>query len=539
MAYDDLASDLCYRARLAFNRLELFRDLYQRAYRLGYPERDNWYTTTPGERKHRDIYDSNFSDSWGRLANGLYTGMCPPWSPWFHLLPGSEVPEEQEDQVLDLLQPHAKSMWQALSQSNFYTELYPCMMDLIAGTGHILTDDHPRRGLVFRCVPIYEVALESDSFGVCARFWRRKIRARHFPKEFPNITLPSELADQIENRPDSDIEILTATVESEKPLHEAVQYIIYEKTKRILDERHFFEQPWSSPRWSVLSGEDYGRGPALKAEPTAYSTNEAAKLMLMAANISLFGMWLVDSERIVEGTVQLGSGAMIPVKPNGQDVAQAMRPLVPSTNFDLGSFAIEDLRSQVKRNLYRDNLASVERPGMTATEVLERQALVAQDMGAAYGRLTSELLQPVLKRVSGILARRGLMPPEIKIDGKVVGVQYTSALARAQQYEEVVGMRAFIQDVGMLTQIDPSAKYALNTGAYARKMAGLTGVDLDVTRTQEEIQALAEQEAAGQAELMQHQQDAEMQMQQAKQGAEPAPAAGPGAPAPQAGISGA
>lgn len=523
--YGGTAREICYRADKAFTNLELFRDLYQRAFKLGMPQRDGWYTHTQGEAKRRAIYDSNFGDAWERLANGLYTGMCPPWSPWFHLQPGSEVPKEQEDQVLDLLQPHSRAVWQALSQSNFYTELHPTMIDLIAGTGHLLTDDHPRKGLVFRCVPIYEVALETDSFGVSGRFWRRKIRGRALKKEFPNAVFPSDLESMIANKPDEEIPILTATLESEKGDYEAVQYIVWEKSQQIIDERYFFEQPWSSPRWSVLSGEDYGRGPALKAEPSAYSANEASKLMLMAANISLFGMWLVDSERIVEGSVQLGSGAMIPVQSNGQDVATAMRPLTPSTNFDVSNFAIEDLRSQIKRNLYRDNLASVERPGMTATEVLERQALVAQDMGAAYGRLTSELLQPVLKRVSGILARRGLMPPEIKINGRVVAVQYTSALARAQQYEEVVGMRAFAQDVLITSQIDPSAKYSLNAAKYNRKLAGLTGVDLDVTRTEEEILALAEQEAQAQAALMEREEAREMQMQEAKQGA---PAGGVG-----------
>lgn len=498
---EELARDLCLRADKAFRSLENFSDTYQRAFRLGCPERDGWYKQTEGERKHREIYDSNFADAWERLANAVYTGMCPPWAPWFHPVPGAEVSEEQKDQLLDLLQPHGRAMWTALAQSNYYTELHCAITDLIAGTGHLLTDEHPRKGLYFKAVPIQEVGLEADSFGISGRFWRRKIRGRALRKEFPFATLPQALEDAVRDRPDEDVELLSITVEHPNPnsRFEAIQYIVHEKSRRIIEERPFFENPWSSPRWSVLSGEVYGRGPALKAEPGGYTANEAARLMLLAANISIFGMWLVDAERIAPN-VELGAQAMIPVKNDGTDVQTAMRPLVPSTKFDVAQFAQEDQRSQIKRAFYRDNLASVERPGMTATEVMERQALVAQDMGAAYGRLTNELLQPVLYRVSGILARQGKMP-QFRMDGKVVGIQYTSALARAQQYEEVVGMRAFLQDVANLTMIDPSAKYVVNAPKFGRKLAGLTGVDLSVTRTEDEALGLATQEAEAQAQL--------------------------------------
>lgn len=528
--YGETAAELCRRANRAFNKLELFRDLYQRAFVLGHPERDGWYRHTQGERRHRAMYDSTFADAWERLANAIYTGMCPPWAQWFHLQPGIAVPDEHEDEVTDLLQPHSKSLWQALANSNFYQALHPMIIDLIAGQGHMITDEHPTKGLVFRAVPIYEVALETNSFGISARFWRRRVIARNLKKEFPQATLPRDLEAMMTDSPESDVDILTASLEHDRPNYETRQWILHEKTKSVLDVRDFYEDPWASPRWSVLSGEDYGRGPALKAEPTAYSTNEAAKLMLLAANISLFGMWLVDSERISEGTIQLGTGVTIPVKPNsGGDVANAMRPLIPSTSFDVANFTMEELRSQIRRNLYRDNLAAVERPGMTATEVLERQSLVAQDMGAAYGRMTHELLQPILKRVSGIMKRRGGMPPDIRLDGQLVAIQYTSALARAQQYEEVVGMRAFIQDVVALSQIDPQSKYAIKSIQFARRIAALTGVDLDTLRNENETIKLAMQEAEGQAELMETEAAAAQELAAAKQGL---PAAGPGFPIP-------
>lgn len=508
-ANEETAREITKRAERAFQTLQLFNDLYERAFRLGYPSRLGWYERTPGERKNRQVYDSTFGDAWERLANAIYTGMCPPWAQWFHLLPGVEVREDQQEELAQLLQPLTRAMWQTLSYSNFYTELHPAIVDLIAGTCHLLVDYDDKKGVYFKSVPIYEVAIESDNFGVVAHFWRRKVKARHLQREFPNVDLPADLYDAMRHSPDEEITILSATVPNdENPRFEAKQYVVYEKGKKILEERDFYENPWATARWSVLSGEDYGRGPALRAEPSAYSLNEAAKLMLMAANLSLFGMWLVDIERVPEGTVQLGVGALIPVRAAGGNVSNAMSPLVPSTKFEIAEYALESLRSQIKRTLYRDNLAEVDRANMTATEVLERQAMVAQDMGAAYGRLTNELLQPILKRVAGILSRTGNLPTEFKLDGRTVTVQYTSALARAQQFEEVLGMRAFVGDVANLTAIDPRTRFVVDTVKYARRIARLTGVDLETMREENEVDQLMVQQAQGQAALMEAAQQA-------------------------------
>jgi hypothetical protein len=142
-------------------------------------------------------------------------------------------------------------------------------------------------------------------------------------------------------------------------------------------------------------------------------------------------------------------------------------------------------------------------------------------MGAAYGRMTHELLQPILKRVSGILKRRGAMPPDVNLDGKLVSIQYTSALARAQQYEEVVGMRAFMQDVATLSEIDPQARYAIKAVQFARRIAALTGVDLDTVRNEDETRQLAMQEAEGKAELMETEAAVAQEAAAAKQGLAP------------------
>ena len=65
---------------------------------------------------------------------------------------------------------------------------------------------------------------------------------------------------------------------------------------------------------------------------------------------------------------------------------------------------------------------------MTATEVLERASEMARILGATYGRLQSELLTPLIVRAVSILRRRGDIP-DVRVDGRVVGLQYRAPLA--------------------------------------------------------------------------------------------------------------
>mgnify|MGYP003638210096 CR=1 FL=1 len=54
------------------------------------------------------------------------------------------------------------------------------------------------------------------------------------------------------------------------------------------------------------------------------------------------------------------------------------------------------MRTNIKKALYNDMLGNAnEKTPMSATEVAERQADLSRQIGAAFGRLQSELVTPV------------------------------------------------------------------------------------------------------------------------------------------------
>jgi len=335
---------------------------------------------------------------------------------------------------------------------------------------------------------------------VDATFREHALPARRLPDHFPLGRLPEDLRRKVGDTPDALVDLLACTIPEKMGRHTYVQRVLWKGGSYAqVDEVRCFEMPVVVPRWAVLSGEVFGRGPALKAVASAYSLNEAAKLILIAANVSIYGMWTVADDAVNPALVKFGPGAMIPVSRN-DNTNPSFRELVPSTRVDLGEFVRDDLRGQIQKNLYRDALGSVEGPKMTATEVLERQSLVLQDMGAAFGRANGELLGPAVTRVVDILSRRGKLPP-IRVDGELVSLEYSSPLARAQSMERVTALRALLADAQGAAQTDPAAAAAIDTQKYLRRIAALTGAEMDVLRDDEEVTAILNMTAQAQAQL--------------------------------------
>lgn len=500
---EERARELLRRSEVAFRRLDQMRALYRDAYRLGCPHRQGFDQAAPGQELQREVYDSTFQDAVERFANALFVGMAPPWLQWFDLVPGTTVPEELSDEVRERLQRPAKIVAQRLLRASFYTELHSCLLDLAFGTAALQVDEDDRQDFRFTSIPVHELGVEPGRYGkIEATFRKQKVLARRFRAEFPKATIPDALAQVLARSPDEEVPVVSAIVPEQRGRREFAQYVLWSGgpgAGTILEEREFFEQPMVVPRWSVMSGEVYGRGPALKATANAYTLNEAARLILIAANVSIFGMWTVADDELNPALVKLGPGALIPVASNDNG-NPSLRELVPSTRLDFAQFAKDDLRSQIQKNLYRDALGNVEGPKMTATEIIERQSLVLQDLGAAHGRTNGELLGPVVSRVTAILSRRGRLPP-IRVDGELVDLAYVSPLARAQSMEEITGLRALIGETTALAQLDPSARARLDSGKIVRRLATLYGAPLDVVLEDEQVQEIMNQVAMASATM--------------------------------------
>ena len=103
------------------------------------------------------------------------------------------------------------------------------------------------------------------------------------------------------------------------------------------------------------------------------------------------------------------------------------------------------MRRNVRKAMFIDELdARQARTPLSATEVSERLADVARDMGAVAGRMQKEFLTPLVQRIIAIYQAQGILDIP-KVDGRTLRVVPVSPLLRAQDQQDVQDFIRFQQ----------------------------------------------------------------------------------------------
>jgi hypothetical protein len=251
----------------------------------------------------------------------------------------------------------------------------------------------------------------------------------------------------------------------------------------LLAQGRFEQSPFITFRWIKGAGELYGRSPVMTALPDIKTANKVVELILKNASIAVTGIWLADDDGVLNpSNIKLVPGSIIP-KAVG---SAGLTPLQAPGRFDVSQLVLDDLRGRIRHALMTDRLGPVVSNKMTATEVLERSSEMTRLMGAMFGRLQAELLNPLLRRAIGILRRRGELPGFV-LDGRMVELQSRSPLARMQAREDVRNVLLWLETVAKL---GPQAATVLDVAASARWLATMLGVPEELVRDEEPLAAI-------------------------------------------------
>jgi hypothetical protein len=207
----------------------------------------------------------------------------------------------------------------------------------------------------------------------------------------------------------------------------------------------------------------------MTALPDIKTANKVVELILKNASIAVTGIWLADDDGVLNpSNIRLVPGSIIP-KAVG---SAGLTPLQAPGRFDVSQLVLDDLRDRIRHTLLTDRLGPVASRSMTATEVLERSGEMTRLLGAIFGRLQAELLNPLLQRAVGILRRRGELPG-FALDGRTVELQSRAPLARIQAREDVKNVLMWLDSINRL---GPTAIQSVDIAATARWLGANLGV---------------------------------------------------------------
>ena len=401
--------------------------MYNRALELRAPWVARWesarrYTMPDTDSDMATLYDATASDAADNLAASIYTLLTPPESLWLQLVGESEM-SQNADIATAVLRAN-------LNDSNFYTTIHQCYMDLVInGTACLFMAEAPlgsSSAFTFTAIPMTDIAILPN-----AVFHTTTMTACEVMARFPTWTPPATVRDAIQHDSQTPLRLVQSLVDTEFTAWLDVGGDI---ENNIVSRGTFETNPYIIFRWSLASGELYGRGPVLRALPDIKTANKVVELVLKNATIAVTGIWQADDDGVINlNNINLTPGAIIP-KAVG---STGLTPLTSAANFDVSQLILKDLRERIRHAMLADRLGLLSEKEMTATEIMARNADMMRILGATYGRLLHEFIRPLCDRGLQILARRGRIAPiQLNSDAEL---KYIAPIAQMTAMDSILG----------------------------------------------------------------------------------------------------
>jgi hypothetical protein len=469
-------------------------------------------TDIKGERKTEKIFDAAPALALDRFAAAMHSLVTPRNQQWHNLKPRD--PDLAEDiEVKRYLEAVNKRLFSARYSSNFDNQVHESYFNAGAfGNMGLFIGDRLGREIYYRCVPVEQLFFMENEFGVVDLVHREfPMTARQAAEKFGLDKLPSVIKHAAEKRPEQEFWFLHCV----KPREDAdvsrrdyrgmafVSYFVSIESRDVVSEGGFRSFPYAISRYSVTSGEVYGRGPASLVLPDVNMLNEMNRTTIQAAQLSVLPPLLAHRDGLLD-TIRLTPSAINygGLDSNGR---QMLQPMAVGGNPNIG-LELMDQKRRLINDAFWNTLFQilVDAPNMTATEAMLR----AQEKGALLAptasRIETEYLSPCIERELDILAAAGEIPPmpDALIEaGGLFEIEFSSPLERARRAEEGVAiLRTFEQLAPMASVSGPSVFRRFNMDEASKVLAEINGVPSSILLSDEELEQVKAQEAQ-QAEM--------------------------------------
>jgi hypothetical protein len=466
---------------------------------------------TPGAKAMDKIMDSSPTHAlllWGAGLCGMLTNASVPW-----YTVTTEDPALADDQEVKWYLDIVKTRFEAVfNKANFYNQIHEVYLDIGSlGTGPLFVGEHPRHICHFKAVSPGECYISTSQYDVVDTLFRVfTMTARQMAQKWGENKVSDKVRENLKTKPFNQIEVCHAVYprklrDSNKIDNQNKPYAcVYFETesKQKLNESGYNEFPYMVPRFFVMSGETYGRGPGEIALPDVKMLNRMEKDILASGQKKLSPPLLLPDDGII------GQLRLIPNGLNfyrGDTDAQKVIGVFPTAD-DLGyaEQKLDQKRNQIRNIFYNDMLQLVHDQDMTATEVLKRIEEKLRLMGPLLGRLQSELYNLLFDRMFEIMLRNQVLPiPPQVLWGANLKIDYISPLAKAQRVAEADGISRTMQQIALLAQADPSVLDNFDLDGTAKDIAEINGFPLKRIRDPKQVQEIRAQRAQQQQQQQQ------------------------------------
>ena len=463
---------------------------------------------THGDKNTERIFDGTAQFAAELMASSMHGMLTNSGTPWFSLR-YTDDEFETDDTSKEWLERATDTMYVEIGRSNFHEAINELYFDLVTfGTAVMFVDTDKEGTLRFSTRHISECYVSEDEFGRVDTVFREfKMPARAAIAQFGEENVTQRLLKKSQSDPYDMVELLHVvmprydrdTIKIDAKNKPVASIYLDPGDKKIISESGFDEFPYMVPRFRKASYENgYGRSPAMTALSDIKMLNEMSKAVIQAAQLQIHPPLLVPDD-----------GFILPVRtvPGGLNFYRSgtrdrIEPLNIGANNPLGENQLEQRRTAIRAAFYVDQLVTGNRPGMTATEVIQKSTEKMRILAPLTGRLQSELLRPLIDRIFNLISKKkGFEAAPETMAGNEIDIEYVSPLAKAQRQGDVQASLELFQFLAPLMQVDPNVVDFLDVDGLAKHIIKTTGVPASVVRGAEEVAAIREQKQQMQAQM--------------------------------------
>lgn len=515
MIGDERGEQLCRWWADLQNERATFDSHWSEAGRYVWPNQKDFLTpqVVQGEKKNLEVFDDTATENSKKYAAVLETVLTRRSTRW-HKMTARDPKLRKSSRIRSYFKAVEDVLFEEREArlSGCYASLAQCYRSLgVFGNDALMVDDRwengRRVGLRYKALDLRDVWVARDwQGGVAAIFHRYRLAASQLAVKYPADRIPPEFLERAKVRPFDTVEILLAVTAN--PAHRqgdlsSKPFIASEllvERKLTLLEGGYWELPIIFSRSEVANGEAYGRGPAMDLLPTIKTLNQMIRDSLRAGHKRADPPLLMRDDGLLGVTraVRLKAGGLTRggVDHNGRPM---VLPLYTGGEPALALEMVEYFTKKLDRAFLVDLFTLlVERPQMTASEILERASEKGTFLGPTVGGQQSEKLAPMVEREIGLLHRQGKlpqMPDELIEAGGQFVLEYETPAAQMQRAGEVQAIESWALSVGVLGQQDPRAARVPDYEKIARKLAELRGVPPELVRDERAVEKLTREEA--------------------------------------------
>jgi len=502
---------------LVSERVGAVEGVWDQIERFVLPLRSDFYATLSQEASvdwdRREIYDSTAIAACQSLAASIQGNLVSMGQRWFNLT-FREDELQKDDAAMEWLDEVADRIYRALDEANFDVEVAEAFLDLVGYGTTVITEEIDEKGnLIFAAIPIRECYFEEDHQKQIFRVYRRlQWTPVQILSKFGDDT-PEQIK-ELAKAPNGSTEKKTVifviyhregkdNVDTDKPIppnNRPVGYkYIYKDTQELLGkEGGYYEMPAYVARWRKTAGSKWGHSPATIALADILTLNQIKEATLEAAGKAIDPPNLAEDQTII-GDIDLERG--------GLTIMTDIDKLVPyesGSKFDVSNLEISMLTNAIREYFFQDKLELKESPAMTATEVNVRYELMQRLLGPVYGRIKTDLLDPMIQRTFNVLYRDGQLPdvPDT-VNAADLDVEYSGPLALAQKATIAEAITRFFAESAQLAELFPEAADILDVDGSMREIARLRGVPAKALKSEEDVEEEREKRQEQQQQMQQ------------------------------------